>query len=337
MKLGLVIFFLLAVIAQAHAGVALLLEEPYGEYGEMTTTGHAAIYLTHVCASSPTQLRRCEPGEAGVVISRYHKIAGYDWLAIPLIPYLYAVEDIRQIPQTADADEVKYLRDTYRRNYLLKIAPDNRQGRAPRGEWTQLIGASYDRKIYGFEVETSEEQDDALIRAFNARRNKSHFNLLFHNCADFAQMVLNRYYPGAVHRNFIADVGIMSPKQVAKSLVSYSRRHPETELSRFVIPQVAGNIHRSEPVNGVIESLVRTKKYSVPLAVLHPAIAGGLAAAYLTEGRFNPRRNTDIFDISRAIEPPAPSGAPRHELAHSGRDVLPGHSALETSLSVPTQ
>ena len=174
----------------------------------------------------------------------------------------------------------------------------------PLGNWVQLVGASYDRKIYGFEIETSEQQDDALIAAFNRRQNKSHFNLLFHNCADFASNVLNLYYPGSVHRNFIADAGIMSPKQVAKSLVSYSRRHPELELTRFVIPQVPGSIHRSEAVDGVIESFLKTKKVSLPLAFLHPVIAGGLVAAYLTEGRFNPKRDATVFDIDQAVQQP---------------------------------
>ena len=54
----------------AHAGAALLLEEPYGPFGSGVPTGHAAIYLPQVCAATPTQLRRCNPGELGVVISR---------------------------------------------------------------------------------------------------------------------------------------------------------------------------------------------------------------------------------------------------------------------------
>lgn len=37
----------------------------------------------------------------GVVVSRYHKIAGYDWIAIPVIPYLYAVEDVEEVPSFA--------------------------------------------------------------------------------------------------------------------------------------------------------------------------------------------------------------------------------------------
>ena len=326
------IIFVLAAIARAHAGAALLLEEPFGKFGYLNPTGHAAVYLTRICAATPTRLRPCAPGEAGAVISRYHRIAGYDWIAIPLVPYLYAVDDIQKIPQKTDAEAVKSLRDAYRRSHLLELAPNDSAGQRPQGDWVQLVGASYDRKIYGFQIETSEQQDAALMDDFNRQRNKSHFNLLFHNCANFAGGVLNRYYPGSVHRNYIADAGLMSPKQVAKSLVSYSKRHPQLELTRFVIPQVAGSIPRSDSIDGVVESVIKTKKVSLPLAALHPFIAGGLALAYLTEGRFNLKRDATVFDVAQVVQPQTPDGSPRPELPRSdASQVMP---AASTALSV---
>lgn len=296
--------FCVAAFAQAHADAALLLEEPFGNFGGMNPTGHAAVYLTRVCAASPVKLRRCEPGEDGVVISRYHKIAGYDWLAIPLVPYLYAVNTSEEIPESVSAELVAELRDAYRRNHLLEIAPDDINGQAPRGEWIQLIGSSYDRKIYGFRIRTSAEQDDALIEEFNNRKNKAHFNILFSNCADFARSVLNFYNPHSVHRSFIADLGITTPKQAAKSLVQYSRRHPELALSSFEITQVAGSLHRSHRADGVVEAFLRSKKYMVPMAILHPIVVGGLGVSYLATGRFNPSKNAALFDVARATAAP---------------------------------
>src|SRR5208282_3160105 len=79
-------------IPRAQAGATLLLEEPYSYDGALAGTGHVAVYLSNVCAASPVILRRCDAGESGVVLSRYDGIAGYDWIAIPLIPYLYAVD-----------------------------------------------------------------------------------------------------------------------------------------------------------------------------------------------------------------------------------------------------
>ena len=40
----------------SHASVALLMEEPYGGFGAINPTGHAAVYLNHICAEAPTAL-----------------------------------------------------------------------------------------------------------------------------------------------------------------------------------------------------------------------------------------------------------------------------------------
>jgi hypothetical protein len=283
--------------ARGYASVALLMEEPYGEFGAYNPTGHAAVYLNHICAESPTELRACHDGEYGVVVSRYHKIDGYDWIAMPLIPYLYAVESLNDLPMSVDKKKVAELRDAYRRAHLLTLAPNAQGGGVPKGEWTQLIGASYDRKIHGFEVDSTAEQDQRFIALFNDRRNVGHFNLLFHNCADFSRVVLDTYLPHAIHRNFIADVGLMTPKQVARSLVKYGKKHPEMNMTAFVIPQVPGSIKRSHGVDGVAESLVKSKKYLLPMAVLSPEFTGGVVVAYLAEGRMRLPKNAAIFDV----------------------------------------
>lgn len=287
----------------ARADAALLVEEPFGDFGAFNPTGHAAIYLNRVCSDTPTHLRPCRPGELGVVLSRYHRINGYDWLAIPLIPYLYAVDDPSEVPATATPRLERKLRDTWRRNHLEDLVPDDPKHEIPGGEWIQLVGASYDRRIWGYEVATSEEQDQDLIERFNSRRNVGHFNLLFNNCANFTQKVLNFYYPHSIHRNFIADGGMMTPKQAAKSLVKYSWRHPEVNLLTFVIPQVPGTIKRSTPVDGVAEALVKSKKYVVPLAVLNPYLTGTLIAAYLGNGRFHPDPDAEVYNAAADLPP----------------------------------
>ena len=302
----LLLWFLVQVIC-AHASVALLMEEPYGHFGAMNPTGHSAVYLNHVCAASPTELRACRPGESGVVISRYHKVGGLDWIAIPLIPYLYAVEDVSQVPQSVDQAQVNALRDAYRRKHLLDLAANGSHGKTPGGEWTQLVGESYDRTIHGFEVVSTAEQDERFIALFNDRLNEGHFNILFHNCADFSRSVLNIYLPDAIHRSIVADLGMTSPKQVARSLVQYGRRHPEAEMSAFVIPQVPGTIKRSKPVDGVAQSLVKSKKYLIPLTILAPELSGGLVVAYMAEGRMKLPPNAMVFNVNdNEMEPGKP-------------------------------
>lgn len=277
----------------AQPSVTLLLEEPYGTFGGMNPTGHAAVYLSHVCAASPLQLRKCEAGEAGVVISRYDRIDGYDWIAIPLLPYLYAVDRPDQVPEEASPADVAELRDAWRRANLEALVSDQQAAAAPKGDWTQLVGSAYDRKIYAFGMETTEAQDDAFIRMLNSRRNKRRFNLFFHNCADFARHAIDFYYPHAVHRSLFADVGVTTPKQDAHSLVSYAKKHRDVRLSAFVIPQVPGTMPRSSPVRGVLESLVKSKRYALPLvsaAAVYPLFTPSLAFAWIEGERFNPKR-----------------------------------------------
>lgn len=319
-RLALAIFFLASLVAggaRAHADAALLMEQPYGHFGSMNPTGHAAIYLDRICAETPTRLRMCSPGEDGVVISRYHRVGGYDWIAIPVVPYLYAVEHVEDIPSTATAALESELRDDYRRKYLLAIAPNatpaEAAGEPPHGDWTQLVGASYDRTIYGFEIETTREQDERLIALLNDRRNVAGFNLLYRNCADFSRNVLNIYYPHAIRRNFFVDLGITTPKQVARSLTKYARRHPGLEFSVFVIPQVPGPIPRSHPVYGVVESMVKSKKYIVPLAVLSPHLTAGMVVAYFTDGRFKIPKNAERVLVPDQIDDKPPISIPAAE------------------------
>jgi hypothetical protein len=298
-RLGVSLAGLVLGATAARADVTLLLEDPYGDFGGMNPTGHAAIYLSKICAASPLSLRRCEEGEQGVVISRYHLIAGHDWIAIPVVPYLYAVNQAEEVPREVDEKDVASLRDDYRRRYLEDLAPDESDGSAPAGEWTQLVGASYDRSIYAFGIQTTEAQDDQFIQAFNSQPNKKSFNLLFHNCADFVRQAINFYYPKAIHRSFSSDVGIMTPKQAAKCLVRYGKRHPSLRFSSFMIAQVPGTMPRSHPVRGVLESLTRSKKYAVPLvslAVLHPYFGGSLAFAWAQTLHFDPRRAAGASD-----------------------------------------
>ena len=302
----------LATICVAFAGArtcqasaALLMEEPFGQFGAFNPTGHAAVYLNHVCADTPTHLRRCEPGEQGVVISRYHKVNHLDWVAMPLIPYLYSVDRLQDVPASVTGAQETQLRETYWRDHLQALAPAKADGTAPGGEWIQLVGSSYDRKIHGFQVETTAEQDERFIALFNDRRNVGHFNLFFHNCADFSRVVLDTYLPGAVHRSFVADLGMMTPKQAAKSLLKYSKQHPDVKMTMFVIEQVPGSLSRSHHVDGVEESLVRSKKYMVPLAFFTPHLAAAAVVGYLTRGRLSLPKDAPLLEIedSAPVQP----------------------------------
>lgn len=302
-----IILLLGAGSAFATSSATLLLEEPYGTLGFFTSTGHAAVYLSGVCAETPIVLRPCQRGETGVVISRYDGVGQYDWVAIPLIPYLYAVERPEDIPLFANSKMTAFLRDRYRRNHLEAIAPDVHNGEAPGGKWYELVGSSYDRTIYGFEIETTSEQDLALIHKLNSSSNTSHFHLVSRNCADFAKDIINFYYPKTLHRSVFADIGITTPKQMAKMMTRYSGRHPEIQFSRIVIAQVPGSMPRSTTAHGVVESFFKSKKYIVPSVVVSPIFAGCVAGVYFTTGagHFEPSRSANVFVAGREPESPA--------------------------------
>jgi hypothetical protein len=270
--------------APSRAQAALLMEEPYGFFGAVNPTGHNAIYFQRICAETPVKLRRCEAGELGAVIARYKGIDGYDWVAIPLVPYLYSVEDASQIPVRVERAVVHRLRERYREAHLLGLGENLPPGSFISGGWTQLVGVSYERRIYAFRFETSAEQDEAFIAYMNDRKNRSHFSLLFSNCSDFARFTLNFYFPGAFKRNIFPDAGMTTPKQLAYKLELYAVQHPETHLAIFEVPQIPGYRRPSRRNKTIAESL-STTGYAIPIAVLNPYLAGGLFADYLVRGR----------------------------------------------------
>lgn len=323
-----ILFLCLFAIPPAQAGATLFLGEPYGYDGTFAGTGHAAVYLSGVCATSPVVLRPCGKGEIGAVLSRYSGIAGYDWIAIPLVPYLYAVEKQEDIPLFADNKLVAFLRDRYRRDHLVSLVPDLPHGRRPGGAWYELIGASYLRTIYAFEIETSTQRDIRLIEMLNDRSNRQRWKLITANCADFAREIINFYYPHSVHRSIIADLGVTTPKQLASTLARYSRKHTELQTSMFVIPQVPGAIARSKRVRGVLEVMLTSKKYMLPIFLFHPIAASAAVAVFIGHWHFNPGKNAPILDNSHQLVgalTPAELDAVRGELHRAAQHVRDGH------------
>jgi hypothetical protein len=260
------------------------MEEPYGFFGSVNPTGHNAIFFARICAESPVKLRRCQAGEMGVVLARYQGIKGYDWVAIPLLPYLYSVENPSEIPVSVNREAVNRLRNSYHESHLLSLGEDLRPGSFWHGGWAQMVGLSYERRIYAFRFETTAAQDDAFIARMNNDVNRSHFQLLFNNCSDFARLVLNFYFPRTFRRSIFPDAGMATPKQLVYKLERYARKHPETQLTIFEISQVPGYRRHSRSNKNITESL-STTGYAIPIALVNPYLAGGLFVDYLVRGR----------------------------------------------------
>lgn len=284
-------FFLMAlallapVCRRSSAQAALLMEEPFGFFGFLNPTGHDAVYFQRICAETPVKLRRCAPGENGAVITRYQGITDYDWIAMPLLPYLYAVENASEVPSRADRETVTALRDKYHEAHLQSLGKDVPRGGNVKRGWSQFVGVAYDRRIHAFRFATTEGQDDQLIAQMNAGSNRSHFNLLTRNCADFNSGILNFYFPRTFHRTILPDAGITTPRQVTYQLLRYARQHPETQLATSDIPQIPGNRRRSRANKSIAQSLI-TSGYIVPLGFITPYLAGAVIVDYLIWGRY---------------------------------------------------
>lgn len=279
------LMFIWPICPRGQAQAALLMEKADGISSFLDPTGHEAVYFARICAATPMKLRRCRRGELGAVIARYKGIGGYDWLAMPLIPYLYSVEKPSQVPARVDHADVNRMRRQYHDAHLLSLGKDVPQGGRIKRGWNQLVGAAYERGIYVFRFQTTEEQDDAFIARMNAAQNHSRFSILVRNCADFAAGILKFYLHHDFGRRSTAEAGMVTPRQIAYELVRYARSHPEAQLTVMEIAQIPGYRRQSRTGQGVAGAFILSG-YIVPVAVFAPYAAAVVAADYLLWGRY---------------------------------------------------
>lgn len=285
----------------ARADVSLLVLEAMGVAGEYTGSGHTAVYLSRVCLQDMFKLRICRPDEAGIVISSYPEMvpgADYEWMAVPLIPFLYGVEDEKDIPLYANGEIRRFIRENYRRNNLSSIVPGNETGTLPEGRWSSMLAVGMTRDVYRFNVETTLAEDEQFVRDFNSDPVDGKFNKFRRNCADHSRRIINRYFHGAAKRDWINDIGITTPKAVARSFTGYVKKRPERLLHITRHTQVAGPIWRATDNRSFSEMAFKSKKYLIPSIIFDPPLIPIFAAAYYLTGRF------DVHSAYREIPSP---------------------------------
>jgi len=274
-----------------HADVGLMLNEALREgASKWTGAGHSAVYLSGVCVASPVELRMCDPGENGVVLSNYRSFdedRSYEWNAIPLNIYLYGVENASARPLFASKTVRWMLQERYRQKYLANLCIGN-CATNPDALWRETVGSTFERDIYMFMVKTTPAQDRALIEKFNRAGNVGHYNGFTYNCADFARDVVNTYFPGAAKADRINDFLMTSPKAIAKSFAHYGMKHPELAFHVVRFSQIPGEWPSSRDNRKGMEQLYRANRWRLPLAVVLPQELAMFAGSYLTTGRFNP-------------------------------------------------
>jgi hypothetical protein len=119
-----------------------------------------------------------------------------------------------------------------------------------------------------------------------------------------------------------------TPKQLARTLFKYSRRHPELQASKFVIPQVPGTIARSRRVKGVFEVMLTSKKYMLPIFLFHPYGAGAAVAVYVQHWHFNPGKDAPILDSKHQLGA-ALTSADRHTLREQLDELVRAASSTD--------
>jgi hypothetical protein len=296
----LAIFFTLP----AHASLTVLIGEPFDTFGTLLPVGHTTLYLDRVCADGPLKVRMCQTGEpAGVAISRYNNIGPYDWMATPILEFLYAADRAEDALTYATPQQVASLRNQYRHRFLNDLFPDGTEKIDRNSEWWESVGMAYSRRFWGYQIATTRAQDEQLVAALNARPNHHSYSAYHTNCANFAANWVNFDYPGLVKRNRWADLGFLLPKQVARSVYLYGKSHPEAKVKVIEVPQVPGSIRRSHAVRGGAETFLKTKRYVFPLAIVQPEIAVSLFALYLDHGSWKIARPAEITGPEVFMQP----------------------------------
>jgi hypothetical protein len=269
----------------------------------ITGSGHTAVYLSRVCAETPVKLRLCRAGVQGSVISNYTSLGEdqpFEWNIVPLSMYLYGVEDPRDRPLFGSFKIKHVLEERYREKYLSDYCQSQSCTTSYKAEWREMVAATMVRSVYIFVVDTTLEQDLALIAEFNALPNKNHFNGVTRNCADFTRRVINTYFPRATHPDYLNDFGMTTPKAIARSFTHFAERHPEERLRVLHFAQLPGTIKRSSECRAGTEQLYHSKKLLVPMLIFVDYGVPVVAASYLLTGRFNPEHE---FEKHPTVKP----------------------------------
>jgi hypothetical protein len=290
----------------AHGDVGVVLNESLDtSVARITGSGHSAVYFSRICPESPVKLRLCRDHEQGSVMSNYTTLGEdqpFEWNVVPLNVYLYGVENSDYRPLVGSQQIKRVLEERYRENYLGDYCASESCQTSNKAEWREMVGATLERSMYMFVVQTTVEQDRHLIEQFNSLPNENHFNGMTRNCADFTRRVINAYFPGATGPDYINDFGMTSPKAIARSFTRYAKRHPEARFRVLHFAQIPGTIKRSSVARTGTEQLFRSKKLLVPMLIFADHVLPFVAASYIFTGRFNPQREHEARPTVEATE-----------------------------------
>jgi uncharacterized protein YbaA (DUF1428 family) len=279
----------LACPAQADIGVVIADPTNAGS-SAYTHAGHTMVYLSGVCPASPIQARLCRPGEQGSVVTifpNFREDKPYEWNIIPLSLYLEgSLQPGNRLLYGSHAVKAA-LGDEARTGYFSQVCEHACPAEA-HSYWRDLVAATIDRDIFIYAVKTTRAQDEAAVRWINAQPNVNHYNGITSNCAMYVQSIVNSIFPHVIHRDFLNDIGLMSPKAAAHSFSRWAQKHPELGFYSMHFAQKPGSIRRSGTASSGTEAAIHIKKYWMSAALIGDhEVAGSFFVAYLLTDRFS--------------------------------------------------
>jgi hypothetical protein len=294
------------VCPRVHADVGVVLSESLNTgIATITGSGHSEVYFSRICPESPVKLRLCRPDEEGSVISVYANLGEdqrYGWNIVPLGAYLYGAGNLQDRPLFGSPKIKGVIEDGYRQTFLAGYCSRSFCAENRNAEWRYAVGAAFDRSIYLFVVSTTLQQDMEIIAKFNALPNRDQFNGFTRNCADFTRGIINTYFPGATHPDYVNDFGMTSPKAIARSFTHYALRHPDMDFRVVRFSQVPGSIKRSSDCRNGTEQIFRAKKWMIPMMIFASHELPIFIVSYGLTGRFSPQYELERRPTLRATQ-----------------------------------
>jgi hypothetical protein len=266
-------FIFLAVFSGtiARADISALILDSEGMADHITNGGHSVLVLSDICAETPTKLRLCtsDDQEKGVVINKMLNLSAekYNWIATPFGEFLYGESSKDSAPLIAnkkivDADIQKRYDDYYSQS--IRNSTD-------KGRWTKSVGSLFLRTVYEYRLPGFYDDEVSIMNALNNGPNKSNYNVILKNCADFVSSILKPFLNTSIALS-VDGGGIHSPKAIAMNLTRLGIKEPDLHMQVIKYPQISGTFARSTSVMAPSENLYKNPLFAVPIGIFVPEI-----------------------------------------------------------------
>lgn len=274
-----------------RADIGVVIADPTGiGSSAYTHAGHALVYLSNVCAETPVKARLCKPGEQGSMVTifpNFYEREPYAWNLVPVSLYLEGTMRSGQRLLYGSREVKTALTMSAKIGYLRSVCGEA----CPPLEhayWRDLVASTIERDVFVYAVKTTPAQDETAVRWLNDQPNVNHYNGMTHNCAMFAQSLINTLFPHSVRRDILNDLGMMSPKAAARSFSHWAEKRPELGFYSMHFAQKPGSVQRSCSASSGTEAAIHIKKYLIPAAMIGDhEVAGSFFVAYFLTGRFS--------------------------------------------------